>query len=244
MKPLLEAELIKLVSTRTAYWLLAGAVAVVALGTFSTIAGMDGSDLSGPLHTKTFFLLASINTAMFTLVLGIRAFTDEFRHGTIISTVLGSPMRWRVVAAKAIVSAGAAAIVGAAGQVAMVALAMLLSSTKGGSLTVTASDRWAIAGLLAATAAWAVVGVGVGAVVRHQVPAIVGGLIWILVIENLGAGLLRDTGRYLPGQAAHALAHAAQAGDLLSLPAAALVLGGYAALILASATAAIAYRDV
>ena len=244
MPALLRAELIKLTTTRTAYGLLVAAVAVVALATFSTITSIEPASLRGPVHSQQFFLLASINLALFTLVLGIRSFTDEFRNGTVISTVLANPARWRVVTAKAIGSAGGAAVVAVAAQGAMVGLALLLSSARGGSLVVTASDWAAMAGLLAATAAWAVIGVGVGAVVRHQVAAVVGGLVWILVVENLGAALLGDAGRFLPGQAAHAVADVTGLDAVLPTSAAAAVLGAYVALILASATAAVVHRDV
>ena len=244
MPALLRSELIKLTTTRTAYGLLVGAVAVVALATFSTITSIEPPRLRGPVHTQPFFLLASINLALFTLVLGIRSFTDEFRNGTVISTVLASPGRWRVLAAKAIGSAGVAAVVAAAAEAVMVGLAVLLSSARGGSLVVTASDWVAMAGLLAATAAWAVIGVGVGAVVRHQVAAVVGGLIWILVVENLGAALLGDAGRFLPGHAAHALADVTELDALLPTPTAAALLAGYVAIVLASATAAVVHRDV
>ena len=84
----------------------------------------------------------------------------------------------------------------------------------------------------------------VGAVVRYQVPAVVGALIWVLVVENLGAGLLGQAGSYLPGQAAHALASASQAGTLLAPAIGALVLGGYALLAMVAATVRMTRADV
>lgn len=244
LRDLLRAEIVKLATTRTAYGLLAGTVAVVALGTFSTITSTDAASLTGPLHRQTFFLLASINIGLFTLVVGIRSFTDEFRHGTIIPTVLVTSSRRQLVTAKALTAAAAAAVLAITAQAVMAGLALLLNAGKGGTLTVTGADASAMAGLVAAAAAWAAIGVGVGAIVRHQVAAIVGGLTWILVVENLGAGLLRDAGRYLPGQAAHALADATQAGQLLAIPTAALVLAGYLVAVWTGATATLARRDV
>ena len=88
------------------------------------------------------------------------------------------------------------------------------------------------------------IGVAVGAVVRYQVPAVVGALIWVLVVENLGAGLLGQAGSYLPGQAAHALASASQAGTLLAPAIGALVLGGYALLAMVAATVRMTRADV
>lgn len=244
MTRLLRSELSKLVTTRGPYGLLAGAVAVAALGSFSTVMSADPEALTGPLHEQTFYMLASINVAIFTLVLGIRSFTDEFRHGTIVPTLLADRSRLRVVTAKVVVSAVGAVIITVAAQAGMAGLALLLSSVKGGSLTLATSDLGALAGMLGATALWSAVGVGVGAVVRHQVAAIVGGVIWILVVENLGGGLLRDAGRFLPGQAAHGLGDAVGAGELLAVPLAALVLGAYALLAWLVGSLDLARRDV
>lgn len=227
MRSLVKSEVIKLSSTRTFYGLIAGAVAVVLLGTFLTIMSADARNLHGPLHEQTFYVLASVNAALFALVLGIRAFTDEFRHGTIITTLLASGSRVRVLAAKLIVAGLAAAVLAVVTEAAMATVALLLSSIRGAGFSLTSSDFAGMAGMVAALSLWAAIGVGVAAVVRHQVAAIVGGLIWVLVVENLGSSLLGDSGRYLPGQAAHALARAADAGDALALPLAAAVLCGY-----------------
>jgi ABC-2 type transport system permease protein len=244
MRALLEAEVIKLASTRTGYALLAGAVTVITLGTFSTISSMAVEDLNGPLHTQPFFILASINIGLFAVLLGIRSFTDEFRHGTVVSTMLATRSRAAVVAAKSVVAAAAAAVLAVLAQAVMAGLALLLSSVRGGELALAGSDLAAMAGLVAASAFWSVIGVSIGALVRHQVAAIVGAVIWVLVVENLGAGLLGDSGQYLPGQAAHALAQATEVGPLLAVPVAAVTLSAYAAVLWLSAATALARRDV
>lgn len=125
-------------------------------------------------------------------------------------------------------------------QTAMVGLALTLSTTAGGTLQVSSTDVAAIAGLTAASALWAAIGVGVGALVRHQVAAIAGVIVWVLVVENLGASLMGDIGRYLPGQAAHGLA---QLSDLLAVPLAAAVLTAYTAVAVIAAGIATARRD-
>jgi hypothetical protein len=98
--------------------------------------------------------------------------------------------------------------------------------------------------MVAAGALWGVIGVAVGALVRQQVAAVVGALVWVLVVENLGAGLLRDAGRYLPGQAAHALADASQAGTLLAPALGAAVLAAYALVALALAALRMVRTDI
>jgi ABC-2 type transport system permease protein len=248
MQAQLKSELIKLTSTRTIYGLLLGAVAVVALSTWSTISAVGAADVSGELHGQQFFFLASVNLAVFAVIVGIRATTDEFRHGTVVPTVLSNRSRARLLAAKATVSAAAAAVLAALAQAAMLGLATLLTGggllpglSGSGSLEVSSTDWAAMAGLTGASALWAVLGVGIGALVRHQVAAIVGAIVWVLVVENLGAGLLGDAGRYLPGQAAHGLA---QLPGLLTVPAAAAALGAYGAAVLLTAQVALVRRDL
>src|SRR6266511_6389838 len=62
-----------------------------------------------------------------------------------------------------------------------------------------------VLGAAVAAALWAAIGVGVGALVRHQVPALIGICAWLLFVEGLLAGDLvglGDVGRFLPGAAA------------------------------------------
>jgi hypothetical protein len=74
------------------------------------------------------------------------------------------------------------------------------------------------------------------------VAAIVGGLIWVLAIENLGSSLLGDSGRYLPGQAAHALADVPV--NALSVLLGAVMLAGYAIVATLAAAGSLVRRDV
>ena len=102
----------------------------------------------------------------------------------------------------------------------------------------------AMAGLVVASALWAAIGVGVGALVRHQVAAVVGALVWVLVVENLGTALLGDAGRYLPSQAGRALARAAQGDVLIGAAAGALVLLTYVVLVSVVAVARVTRIDI
>jgi ABC-type transport system involved in multi-copper enzyme maturation permease subunit len=244
MRALLRAELVKLATTRTAIGLVAGGAAVAALGAVSTIMSGQPAELHRPLPEQTFFLLASINLSLFAVVLGIRGFTDEFRHGLIVPTLLVTPSRVRVVAAKTILVAAAGAALAAVAQVVMLAVAIPLLQGKGVEPTLEPADLAAMGGLIAASALWASIGVAVGAIVRHQVAAVVGALLWVLLVENLGAGALGEASRYLPGQAGHGLATASQAGTLLAPAVGALVLGAYALLAVAVAAVRLTRSDI
>ena len=244
MPPLLKAEFVKLVTTRTAAGLVVGATAVALLGTFSTTMSGDVTALSVPLRGQSFFVLASIYVTLFALVLGVRAFTDEFRHGSIVPTLLVAPRRGRVLAAKAVTYASAGAALAVVAQAAMVAMALSLVPARGAGVTVGTSDVGAMAGLVAASALWAAIGVAVGAVVRHQVAAVVGALVWVLVVENLGSAVLGAGGRYLPGQAGRALASATQGELLLGAAAGGVLMAAYTLVAVLVAALTLARRDV
>ena len=241
---MLRAELRKLTTTRAALGLLAGAVVVTGLSAFSTTASAEPGSLAEPLHTQQLFLLASINIGLFGLILGVRSFTDEFRHGTIAWTLLSVRERWRVVVAKAMTSALAAALIALIAQAAMVGVAVVVAGAKGATLGLSDADAGAVVGLTVGAAAWAALGVGVGALVRHQVAAVVGGLVWVLVVENLATGLLNDAGRFLPGQAAHGVANAAAVTDLLPARTAVPVLFAYVMVLGLLAVLTLSQREV
>lgn len=244
MKGMLKAEWLKLTTTRSFYGLIAGAIVVALLGALSTTGSAAVETLKGPLHEQSFWIVASMNIGLFALVLGIRSYTEEYRHRTIVHTLFADPHRRRSAVAKGIVSALAAALLAALATAVMSAAALALASAKGGGLEPSGADIEAAGGLLLASGLWALLGVGVGALVRHQVPAIVGGLLWMLVIENLGAGVLGDAGSFLPGRAGFAVAGAVEAGELLAVHTGAALLGTYALAFWLVGLLATRHRDV
>ncbi len=52
---------------------------------------------------------------------------------------------------------------------------------------------------------WAALGVGVGLAVRHQVAAIVGSMLWVMVGETILISLVPEVGKYLPSNATSAV---------------------------------------
>jgi hypothetical protein len=103
-----------------------------------------------------------------------------------------------------------------------------------------------IAGGAAATALWAAIGVGVGALVRNQVPALIGICAWLLFVENLLVGDIAgvgNVGRLLPSAAGKAIS--GQDPDTLLAPGVGLVLLAlYAATVAVAGSLATSRRDV
>ena len=93
---------------------------------------------------------------------------------------------------------------------------------------------------------WAAIGVGVGAVVRHHVPTVVGSCAWLLFVEGLLAGDLVGLGdvfKFLPCSAAAAIS-GQEPGTLLAPGLGLVLLGAYAAAVALVGALATSRRDV
>jgi ABC-2 type transport system permease protein len=104
-----------------------------------------------------------------------------------------------------------------------------------------------LAGGALASALFAAIGVGIGAVVRNQVAAVVGLCVWLLLLEPLLLGDVPTAAKYAPGASAGAIAGAIQtqiADDLVTPALGVLLLAAYAALASVAGSIATTRRDV
>jgi ABC-2 type transport system permease protein len=143
---------------------------------------------------------------VFALILGVLAMTGEFRHGTATPTFLVTPDRGRVVAAKVVANALAGALLAAVSAAVVLAVTLPWLRVRGVDLAILDADAGArLLGLVAMAALHAVLGVGLGALVRNQVVAVAAGLVWMRV-EVIPDALQRPgLGRWMPEGAASAL---------------------------------------
>ena len=146
------------------------------------------------------------------LLLGTLAVTSEYRHGTIVPSLLVTPRRGRFLGAKLGSHAAMAAVLGVAvSAVALVVGAAYLAS-RDVTVEVLQGDVVAtVAAVVLVATLYAIAGVAVGALVKNQTAAVTGALIWVFVVENAIPLVLRNPGlkRWLPGGAADRLLHAA-----------------------------------
>ena len=200
MKNLIRAEVLKLRTTRGAFLLLLGAVAI---NVFTVVAPGENAlaELAQPLHEQQSVVIVSMLMRVLLLVLGVRAVTEEFRHGTITPTLLAVPRRQKLVVAKAIAVAAAGAVVALVTTASLLASMNLIASLN--DLAVTPlGDSWrTLVGAIMVGVLWPVVGLGVGSLIRSQVAAIVGGVVWLMGLEQMIEGRLGDLGDFLPGEA-------------------------------------------
>jgi ABC-type transport system involved in multi-copper enzyme maturation permease subunit len=239
MRNQILSEFRKLTSTRSAYWLLAGLLVLTGLSAAGILAGDEyGKDLANPLQDQPFLLLSLSMTT------GIRSFTDEFRHGSIVPTLLATPDRRRVLAAKVMaVGAGAVVYVLAAIGIAL-AVGLPWLTAEGIAITWSIGPLAEVCGrLVVAGVLWSTIGVGLGLAVRHQAAAIVGAAVWLMAGETAVAALLPDAAKYLPGAAGDAIAGFG-ATDLLAPGMAVAILIGWAALATVIGNRLMRRRDI
>jgi ABC-type transport system involved in multi-copper enzyme maturation permease subunit len=248
VKRLVGGELLKVRTTRVAASLLAGTLALTGLQVLGTIFGA-GRQGTPSLHTSAGIrnVFGSGGTAaLFGLLLGILLVTTEVRHGTITQTFLVTPGRARVVTAKLVAMALVGAAFGAAASVLTVVLALPILAAKHVGVPLTGADVGPVlAAVVVSTALFAMIGVGVGALIRNQVAALVAALVWELVLEAILVGLVPSVGRWLPGGAARALGRETiSRGSLLPAWAGGLLLLAYGLAFVAVGTTLVVRRDV
>lgn len=155
-----------------------------------------------------------VDLYVFALLLGVLIITVEFRHKTVTTAFLVTPLRPLFVAGKllmAFISGAALALLVLAATVMGGGIAL---SAQGGSFSAMAQQIGAVLpGMVLVYALFAVVGVGVGSLLTNQVAAIVVCLGWFLILENIIGGIWTGTARWLPGGAAQAAANVSAGGN-------------------------------
>jgi ABC-2 type transport system permease protein len=241
----IAAELFKLRTTRTSWGVMLGALALVLV--ISLIGALAGDFGTNDTPGSDLLEISGL-VQIFALLLGILSVATEFRHGTITPSLLAVPDRPRLLLAKLVTAIVTGALLGLAASGLCAALVLpLLSSRDIATGTDTAEVLKLIAGNTAASALYAAIGVGLGALTRNQVGAIIGALGWIFLIEpllTLIPGFEDVISRWFPSGAANALAGTPRSSDALHQLPAGLLLAAYAALFVAAGIALLRNRDI
>ena len=238
----LRSELLKQRPTETTLYLFLAMFGLVALVITMNVLGVGADDLAASAQQLQDFEAGSRAGMLFAGLAGAIAITAEIRYGTIRPTFLVTPRRGPVIAAKLAISALVGIVFGLLAEGLMAADASVALSARGIDNQLTGGDYLQLlAGGAAAAALWAVAGVGVGALVRNQVGALIGLCAWMFLVESTSESFVPDFGRLLPGGAGIALA-----GNSDALPAAvgALLLILYAAAAAAAGWRATLRRDI
>jgi len=141
VKALLDAELLKMRSTRATALLVLATLVLAVLTVATTVPGvieenawisLDDPDLLANVVGNGFGAPLVLMT-----LLGVLAFTQEFRYGTITSTYLGEPRRTRVLVAKGLSLALASIVITIMTLAVSVACGIALIRSQDGNVTVT-----------------------------------------------------------------------------------------------------------
>lgn len=244
MSGLLRAEWRKALATPTIWWLLLGTVAIGVAGTLAPmVAAGSGTDLmtdrslQGAMH-------GAAAGSILVLVAGIIGQAGEWRFGQATQSFLATPKRRRVVAAKTVTYALVGAAYGLVAGAAATATAWGWYRANDLSLPVGRSAVWlTLAGCLAVSVVFGVLGVAVGAVTRNQTVALVTSLAWLVVVEPILFAAAPRVFRWLPGVASFSLRR--QPGDdLVPVGAGAAVLVITVAVALAAGIVLVERDDV
>ena len=254
MTALVRAEWTKLFTTRVWLGLLLGSCALVALAAVLTTAFAGEPAQPGqpplpavgdPLYERV-VLASPGEAAVLFLILGIIGMTQEYRHRTATPTFLTTPRRGRVVMAKLVAYALAAVPLALAVTVVTVVVVMIAAGSRGAAPSLAGENLEVLGRAGLVLVVYAVLGVGVGALLRNQVGAIVGALVYLFVVEGLIQFLpaSRTVYKWLPGGAADAVLPTVQPVELLEPWQGGLLLLGYGLLAAVLGTFLTVRRDV
>jgi hypothetical protein len=186
-------------------------------------------------------------TSMLAGIGGILLFGSEVQHGTLAAAVSARPARWIIALSKTLTAAAMGLVVGAAGLAAGFGGAAIAGLGAGDTSSLGATVSWA----LLFTTLSAVLGLGIGMIVRHSTAAIGGLLVWGFVLENLfNLFLPVEISRFLPFFAGNKLLAYANDFDTpqalavaLTRPQSALVFAAYTVVALIVGSVLLYRRD-
>jgi ABC-2 type transport system permease protein len=253
MTRLVRAEWAKLFTTRVWIGLVLGAC-VMAGGFAALFTGLAGVEQNGqpglpPVGSEQYeelVLATGANASVLLLILGIIGMTQEYRHKTAVPTFLTTPHRGRVVVAKLVAYGLVAVPFALLVLAANILVVMIYAGARGDAPSLTGDNLRVVASAGLVIVIFTIIGVGVGALLRNQVGAIVGALVYLYVIEPIVAsiGAIQAAYKWLPGGAVQAITTDFEAPDLLEPWQGGLLLLGYGLVAAVLGTFLAVRRDI
>ncbi|MGI9540067.1 MAG: hypothetical protein ACR2N6_07965 [Miltoncostaeaceae bacterium] len=218
----MRAELRKLTTTRMPLVFLAVLVVIGGINAFAVVFGtdFDGSkDFVSTAADQQSLMAFAANALMIAGLFGAVAVAREYGHHTVIPTFVATPRRHRAVLAQLVAVLLGGGVLGFVGAgLTVLAVALTLPTTDFGFM-VPAEDVVRV--LLASTfagAAGAVLGAGIGAVIRNPGGAVTGAVLVLVVAPPLIIQLASGSASWMPS----ALANVVSGVDDAVAPGAAL----------------------
>jgi ABC-2 type transport system permease protein len=191
---LVSGELVKLRTTRTALGFTAAVVLLTLAIVLLTILAGDPRTIAD----KRSALAVGSSISALLLVFGVVGAGAEYRHRTLAPALLAAPGRGRLLAARVIAYGLAGLIIGIVMTVVALAIGVPLLAGQPGPDLAAGDYLRACGGGLVAIVLSTMLGVGVGTLVGSQVPAVIGTMIWLFILEPL-SGLIDHIVKYTVG---------------------------------------------
>jgi len=242
MSALLQAELLKLRTTRTFFALIGAGLALSLVVLVLTTLLADNFTEQ---DVRTTF--AGDFTGIFILLLGAMGMAGEWRHRTITSAVLAAPDRMKLITAKAISYAIAGMVVSFVVTFSLMLIGTIILSSRGETTLDFATLFDVMWRNLIVAAYLGALGVAVGAILRNQVGAIIGLILFPLVVETTLFGLVPEVGKFSPiNGVTSGLSEVDTDGDfqVLDPGIAALVMFGWISVLFAAGSLLLKRRDL
>ena len=240
-----RAELRKLTSTRMP---LAFLIVLAAIGAATAVAVAFGTDMDG---SKTFISTAAdqqslmafaANALVIAGLFGAIAVAREYGHGTVVLTFLTTPRRPRAVLAQLSAAFAAGSVLGLVGAgISAGSVAVGLIATDYGFMVSTADLMQVLAASTLAGGAGAVLGAGIGALIRNTGGAVTGTILLLLIMPPLAVQMVGETASWIPGTLANVVSGI---DNTVGIGAAIAAIGMWALVPAATGLIAVIRRDV
>ncbi|MFF0745211.1 ABC transporter permease [Streptomyces sp. NPDC004111] len=208
----IRAELLKARSGAALPVLLLVALALGALGQVGAVYG-ETQLAAAVAETSHRVVTLAGSATLFATLFGALLVTSEFRSGAIGRSVLHAPGRGAVVGAKLLVATVSGLLFGVVAVLGALAVGAAALGARGASLVLDGESAWRVLAVLAVCTLAGPFGAAVGFVVRNQLAAVVGLLLWGTVGQLMVLGQLPELGRFLPDGAQQSVL-----GDRLTFP--------------------------
>jgi ABC-2 type transport system permease protein len=243
MTAIVRSEIRQARFTRSLWAVPVAGIVVASIGAVLMVTAGKDADIADQLSQLGPLRFGPTNFGLLLVVLGIRVFADETQHHTLAATLVRTPSRRAVIAAKASVAAAIALLFCVAVDVITIPVTVMGVSSRDLDMTYDIAETTAmLARVGLAMTLLAVLGVFLGAAFRNRTVALIATIVWFALGESL-IGALFHLSRYLPGAAVRGVVTAEATPEHLGSSMSALILAAY---VLAVGVAALyaARRDI
>lgn len=182
---LVRSEVLKIRSTQVWFWMLLLALAFTSLGSIALAVESVQAHDRGELVDYYALLTQSRGAGVALLVLGLLGLTTEFRHKTITPTLLATPNRWLLLAGKAASYAIFAIVYALICVLVNFAIAIVWLSAAGVPLDYGHGVSGGVLKAFLGLVLTGMFGLGLGALLRNQAAAMVFGIVYVFILDNV-----------------------------------------------------------